>query len=101
AVVRLARVGYDNTLGYLKGGVQAWIQAGLPTEQMDEIEAPEFAELYKKNPEIKVLDVRREAEYNSQHIEGTINFPLDFINSNMSMLDKNSTYYIHCAGGYR
>lgn len=101
AVVRLARVGYDNTLGYLKGGLKAWIAAGLATEQIEEIEAEEFAERYKKNPAIKVLDVRRESEYNSQHIEGTINFPLDFINSNMSMLDKNSTYYIHCAGGYR
>lgn len=101
AVIRLARVGYDNTLGYLKGGIAAWKAAGLPTDQIEEIDADSFARMYEKYKELNVLDVRRESEYKSQHIEGTINFPLDFINSNMSMLDKNKTYYIHCAGGYR
>ena len=50
---------------------------------------------------ILLLDTRKESEFNSQHIEGAINFPLDFINQHMSMLDKNKQYHIHCAGGYR
>ncbi|KYP14548.1 MBL fold metallo-hydrolase [Flavihumibacter sp. CACIAM 22H1] len=101
AVIRLARVGYDNTLGYLKGGITAWKQAGFPIDSIDEIDAAAFARMYEKYPSLQVLDVRRASEYASQHIEGTLNFPLDFINSNMGMLDKNQTYYVHCAGGYR
>lgn len=101
AVVRLSRVGYDNTMGYLKGGIDAWQKAGFETESLKEINAEEFAELYLSKKDITLLDARRESEYNSQHIEGAINFPLDFINQNMSMLDKNKQYYIHCAGGYR
>jgi rhodanese-related sulfurtransferase len=101
AVLRLSRVGYDNTMGYLKGGIETWKKAGFETESLKEINAEEFAELYLSKKDIALLDARRESEYNSQHIEGAINFPLDFINQNMSMLDKNKQYYMHCAGGYR
>lgn len=101
AVLRLSRVGYDNTMGYLKGGIETWKKAGFETESLKEINAEEFAELYLGKKDIALLDARRESEYNSQHIEGAINFPLDFINQNMSMLDKNKQYYMHCAGGYR
>jgi glyoxylase-like metal-dependent hydrolase (beta-lactamase superfamily II)/rhodanese-related sulfurtransferase len=101
AVLRLSRVGYDNTMGYLKGGIETWQKAGFETESLKEINAEEFAELYLGKKDIALLDARRESEYNSQHIEGAINFPLDFINQNMSMLDKNKQYYMHCAGGYR
>jgi glyoxylase-like metal-dependent hydrolase (beta-lactamase superfamily II)/rhodanese-related sulfurtransferase len=101
AVLRLSRVGYDNTMGYLKGGIEAWKKAGFETGNLKEINAEVFAELYLSKKDIVLLDARRESEYNSQHIEGAINFPLDFINQNMSMLDKNRQYYIHCAGGYR
>ena len=101
-VVRLARVGHDNTLGFLKGGIQTWMEAGNDIDHIKEITAEDFAELYANDAEnIQLLDARKESEYNSQHIIGAENFPLDFINRNMSMLNKNKTYYIHCAGGYR
>lgn len=102
AVIRLARVGYDNAIGYLKGGVEAWKQAGYPIDSIHELTADEFAKLYNSSKEeLHLLDVRKESEFNSQHIEAAMNFPLDFVNENMAQLDKKNKYYIHCAGGYR
>jgi glyoxylase-like metal-dependent hydrolase (beta-lactamase superfamily II)/rhodanese-related sulfurtransferase len=100
AVIRLSRVGYDHSLGFLKGGLEAWKNAGNEVETLAEIDAESFAKLYNPSS-IHLLDARKESEYQSQHIEGAMNFPLDFINQNMSMLDKNQQYYVHCAGGYR
>lgn len=101
AVIRLARVGYDNAIGYLEGGVEAWKAAGLGTDTLNEISAEEFAALYTANNTINLLDARKESEYNSQHLVGAMNFPLDFINQHMSMVDRDKQYYIHCAGGFR
>lgn len=101
-VVRLSRVGYDNTIGFLQGGIQAWKEAGFDTGTIKEISAEEFATLYEMdNRHINLLDARRKSEFDSEHLEGAENFPLDFINQNMARLDKNKRYYIHCAGGYR
>jgi rhodanese-related sulfurtransferase len=100
AVTRLARVGYDNTLGYLKGGFDAWQKAGNDVDIIESITPQEFAKRYQKGTE-KVLDVRRESEFNTEHVVGAQNFPLDFINRNMDKLDRNATYLVHCAGGYR
>jgi glyoxylase-like metal-dependent hydrolase (beta-lactamase superfamily II)/rhodanese-related sulfurtransferase len=101
AVLRLARVGYDNCLGYLKGGIDAWKQAGKEIDTIETVSAEEFANILAGNPNIHVLDVRRKSEYDSEHIIGAQNFPLDYINQNMAEVDRNKTYYIHCAGGYR
>ncbi len=100
-VTRLTRVGYDNALGFLKGGIEAWKAAGNPLDTMPELTAAEFAQKYLAEPGLNLLDTRRESEYRSEHLVGAINFPLDFINRNMSMLDAKKSYYIHCAGGYR
>jgi glyoxylase-like metal-dependent hydrolase (beta-lactamase superfamily II)/rhodanese-related sulfurtransferase len=98
-VTRLSRVGYDNTLGYLKGGIGSWKKAGRETGSIQEISAEDFARMYSKN--VLLLDVRKESEYTSQHIKGAENFPLDFINKNMDKVDRNTLYYLHCQGGYR
>ena len=101
-VIRLARVGYDNTLGYLKGGITAWKNAGNEIDKIEEITAAHFEDLYHSSPDtMHILDVRKESEYNAQHLLAAENFPLDFINRNMSMLNKSRKYYVHCAGGYR
>ncbi|KAB1069122.1 MBL fold metallo-hydrolase [Tamlana haliotis] len=101
-VTRLSRVGYDNTLGYLEGGIEAWKQAGKDLESIESIPVEEFSKRFKNN-NIEVLDVRKDGEYKSQHLEGdqVHTFPLDYINDNMNAIDKNQTYYLHCAGGYR
>ena len=99
---RLARVGYDNALGYLKGGIEAWKNSGRSTEHILSIPANELAEKIASGlATSSILDVRKSSEYLSERIEGVINMPLDQINEHMNSLDKNATYHIHCAGGYR
>ncbi len=101
-IVRLSRVGYDNPVGFLKGGIWAWKEAGFDTMVLEEIDAETFAALYESGTEeINLLDARRKSEYEAEHLVGAENFPLDFINQNMAQLDRNKKYYIHCAGGYR
>jgi len=100
-ITRLARVGYDHAIGFLQGGFDAWKYAGKEVDTIQSISAKEFAAAETKNPEINILDVRKKSEYDSEHISNAENAPLDYINDTMSMIDKNKTYYVHCAGGYR
>lgn len=99
-VVRLSRVGYDNPVGFLKGGIETWKQAGREVDTIDEISPVDFARTAKEK-DVNLLDVRKVSEYESQHAEGAIQFPLDFINGSLDELDRDEKYYIHCAGGYR
>ena len=100
AVTRLSRVGYDNTLGYLQGGIEAWVSSGRDIETLESISAETFANLVKSGG-INILDVRKDGEYTASHLEDAQHFALDFINNNMNQVHKNKTYHIHCAGGYR
>ena len=99
-ITRLARVGYDFTIGYLKGGFAAWKQAGKEIDQIQSVDADLLAAIQEKEP-VNILDVRKKSEYQSEHIANVENLPLDFINEAMNQIDKNKTYYVHCAGGYR
>jgi glyoxylase-like metal-dependent hydrolase (beta-lactamase superfamily II)/rhodanese-related sulfurtransferase len=99
-ITRLARVGYDYTIGFLKGGFNTWKEAGKEVDQVTSIEATELAEKLKDG-KIKVLDVRKPGEYVSEHVDGALNLPLDNINDHLSQLDKDQPYFVHCAGGYR
>ena len=100
-ITRLARVGYDNTLGFLKGGIEAWKAAGKETDSIESITADELANRMRNGSVKQVVDVRKPAEFLAQHVKGALNFPLDFINKNMNRLDRNETYHLHCLGGYR
>jgi hydroxyacylglutathione hydrolase len=100
-VTRLSRVGYDNTLGYLEGGLKAWKEAGKETDSVFATNAADLANEMEGDFDGEVLDVRKPTEYLSQHVVGATNFPLDYINSNMNRLGKNQKYYLHCLGGYR
>lgn len=100
-VTRLARVGYDNTLGFLDGGLAAWIAAGKEIETIESISAEEFAARYANGQVEEVLDVRKPTEFLSQHLEMAKNVPLDYINNNMNKLNREQPYYLHCQGGYR
>lgn len=99
-ITRLARVGYDFTIGYLKGGIEAWKAAGKEIDQIESISAAEVAKRLEKG-EGTILDVRKNSEYLSEHVVDVENAPLDFINDSMLKVDKNKTTYVHCAGGYR
>lgn len=97
---RLSRVGYDNTLGFLKGGIEAWASAGNPTESIINIHTEE---LKNSSDILHFLDVRKDTEFFSKHIDtqNILNLPLDNIHDNFNQLDSEKTYYTHCLGGYR
>ncbi len=100
AITRLSRVGYDNTFGYLEGGIEAWKASGRETSSIESISATVFeTRLHQNN--LTILDVRKDGEYKSKHIEDVQHFALDFINENMHQIDTATEYHIHCAGGYR
>jgi len=101
AITRLARVGYDSTIGYLEGGIAAWQEAGKDIDTVKSISAAEFESIANENEGIQVLDVRKPGEYESEHLEMTMTRPLDYINDWTGEIDHDGTYYIHCAGGYR
>ena len=96
--IRATRVGHDNVLGFLQGGFETWRSADEKVETIESIPAQEFA---ARVYECAILDVRKPTEYESEHVENAETFPLDFIHKNVNQLDKNTTYYVHCAGGYR
>jgi rhodanese-related sulfurtransferase len=100
AVLRLARVGYDRTVGYLDGGVEAWANSGRKLDAITSISAAELAAKAEQG-ELHILDVRKPSEHLSEHVIGAYSYPLDYINDHLGDLDQNKTYHIHCAGGYR
>jgi glyoxylase-like metal-dependent hydrolase (beta-lactamase superfamily II)/rhodanese-related sulfurtransferase len=100
-VTRLARVGYDYAIGFLAGGFKSWADAGKEVDSIRSISANELAEIQAKDASINILDVRKKSEYDSEHILNATSAPLDYINESMMQVDKNKTYYVHCAGGYR
>ncbi|MEL6357212.1 MAG: MBL fold metallo-hydrolase [Bacteroidota bacterium] len=100
-VTRLSRVGYDNSLGYLAGGIRAWRDAGFETDRIESVSPEEYESRFNRSQVAQTLDVRKPTEFLSEHLLQAENFPLDYINSNMDKLDRNREYYIHCAGGYR
>lgn len=99
-LTRLARVGYDNVLGYLKGGIEAWKNAGYEIDTIESVDVETVAERQGEEA-INILDVRKKSEYESEHVEGAISAPLDYINDSMLLIDKDKKYYTHCKSGYR
>ncbi|MDC3210276.1 MBL fold metallo-hydrolase [Saprospiraceae bacterium] len=98
-VKRLARVGYDNSIGYLKGGFEAWKKEQREIDKIETINVKKFKKLYTKR--MNILDVRKPTEFIGEQIENSQNYPLDFINENMSEISKRKKYYMHCRSGYR
>ncbi|MFN3445954.1 MAG: MBL fold metallo-hydrolase, partial [Bacteroidia bacterium] len=88
-VTRLARVGYDYAIGYLKGGIEAWMEAGKETDSIRSIKINEFVAIYQANKNINILDVRKASEFYAEHIVDAENAPLDYINESMLKIDKN------------
>ncbi|MBI2280975.1 MAG: MBL fold metallo-hydrolase [Bacteroidetes bacterium] len=100
SVLRLARVGYDNCVGYLQGGFDTWITAGKPVDIITSISAKELEQVVLTK-EVQIIDVRKPTEFLSERLEQAESFPLDDINNWLNKLDKTETKYLHCAGGYR
>jgi len=100
-ITRLSRVGYDNVLGYLQGGFDAWKSSNKEIDSIESITPDQFAA--KLTTGISVLDVRKASEFNSEHVDnpGVQNFPLCDVHTKLSEVDTSKTYYMHCLGGYR
>ena len=96
-VTRLSRVGYDNSIGFLDGGFDAWKAAGKDVDTLDQVTAEEL----KGIEGATIVDVRKKGEYLSEHVVDAINVELDYFNDQMASVPQEGTFYVHCAGGYR
>lgn len=99
-LTRLARVGYDNVLGYLDGDMKAWQKAGFEVDHIQSISAEEAYERFEAG-QTRILDVRKQSEYNSEHVENAVNAPLDYLNESMKSIESDTEYLVHCKSGYR
>lgn len=99
AVTRLSRVGFDKTLGYLKGGIAAWNKAGKESASMKSVSAATLKEKLTANA--PVFDVRNDGEFTSSHIPSAVHTPLSFLNDYLKEYPEDEPFYVHCAGGYR
>ncbi len=101
-ITRLSRVGFDNTLGYLDGGFEAWKKASKEYDNVTSIPANEFKQIEEdSNSDIEIFDVRKPSEFQAEHIVSAYNTPLSDLNNHLSEYPENETFYIYCAGGYR
>ncbi len=102
-IVRLARVGFDKIEGYLNGGFEAWQAAGEQVDMVIDIEVDELAMDIPFDPNMVIIDVRKNPEYADGHIKEALNIPLTDLMDPASMadLDDKHNIYVHCAGGYR
>lgn len=98
-ITRLSRVGFDNVLGYLKGGFESWKNSGKEIDTIHRISPEEFAEKFNENS--KVIDVRKEGEYAAEHVKDAYSKPLAYINDWIGNINPDEHFFLHCAGGYR
>jgi rhodanese-related sulfurtransferase len=99
-ITRLSRVGYDNTLGYLKGGFETWKQSGKDFDTVVSISAEEFAKTLETK-KLAIVDVRKPTEFEAEHVAYAESAPLQYLNDYMAEFSGDETKYVHCAGGYR
>lgn len=98
-ITRLSRVGFDNVVGFLEGGFESWKHSGKEIDEVKRISAEQFVSEYSEGQ--KVIDVRKETEYEAEHIDEAYSKPLAYINDWVNSIDNSEHFYIHCAGGYR
>ena len=99
AMIRLSRVGYDFTIGFLNGGFEAWKNSGMEVDSVDRMSANELDSIYSKD--LFIVDVRKKSEFDSEHIVNALNIPLNELANRIAELPSNTDFIIHCAGGYR
>ena len=99
-IIRLSRVGFDNTLGYINGGFETWKKAGFGYDTILSIHSDELKSKIEKE-HVPVFDVRKEGEFNSEHVANAKNTPLEYLNDHLQEFPEDETFYLHCAGGYR
>lgn len=98
AITRLSRVGFDNVVGYLAGGMESWENAGKETANMESVSPADFEAIYRED--LTIVDARKPGEFNPQHLTTAVNIPLDVVNERFEEIPSEK-FYLHCAGGYR
>jgi hydroxyacylglutathione hydrolase len=98
-IMRLSRVGFDNTLGFLEGGIASWQNAGKEIDTMQTVSAHTLKEALEK--EMPIFDVRKQGEFSAAHVPKASHTPLSFINDYLALFPDASPFYLYCAGGYR
>ena len=101
AIIRLSRVGFDNVIGILDGGIDAWINAGKEIDSIETIDAVGLEQEMITDTEVTIFDVRKPGEFNSEHIQGAHHTALDVLHNHLEEFPSEGKFYIHCAGGYR
>lgn len=103
SIIRLARVGFEKINGYLAGSYEAWVEAGLPIDMIIDVDADELMMDIPHDPNLVVLDVRRETEFADGHLKDAVNIPLEEMTDpgNLANIEETQNLYLHCAGGYR
>ena len=96
----MARVGYEQVIGYLEGGIENWLNKGEEIETVTTIQAEQMSQFYN-NPDYVVLDVRKPSEFDTEHVVNAINIQLSEIDERAGELDNTKKYIVHCAAGYR
>ncbi|WP_333808290.1 MBL fold metallo-hydrolase [Flavobacterium sp.] len=99
-MIRLSRVGYDNTIGYLEGGFKSWLQANKETDSLKRITGEQLETLLQTT-KLSLFDVRKKSEFDSEHLLNSVNIPLNQINTKLDSFPKDKPFVIYCAGGYR
>ncbi len=100
--LRLARVGLDGVVGFLRDGISGWVRDGLELESIPQITAPDLADLCRQDPAgVTILDVREVGELASGSIEGSVCIPLGRLKTRTAELDPTKLVVVHCKGGYR
>ena len=100
-ITRLSRVGYDHSIGYLKGGFASWKAAGKEVETVTRLTPEDFIAYHAENKEDIIIDIRKKSEYDSEHLVRAINVPLNEINKHLEQFPKDKNFVLYCAGGYR
>jgi hydroxyacylglutathione hydrolase len=103
AIIRLTRVGFEQIVGYLKGGIDAWQAGGKSLDMIIDIEADELMMDIPHDPNLMVVDVRKDTEFETAHLENAFNLPLQDMTNivELAQFEEDQQLYIHCAGGYR
>jgi hydroxyacylglutathione hydrolase len=99
-MIRLSRVGYDHTIGYLSGGFTSWLKTGKEIDTIQRISSLEL-EYHIAKEKMTIIDVRKKSEFDSEHLVDAINIPLNEINNRLAEFPKDKNFVLHCAGGYR
>jgi rhodanese-related sulfurtransferase len=101
ALLQLRRVGLDNVVGYLEGGMFNWLVSGFETGKVEQVSSVELNKISRGDQKINLVDVRATSEYDATHIEGAVNIPVHHLRTQYDELDRSLPTVVICESGHR